>query len=767
MCGIAGILAPPHQTVDRREVAEMCSTLIHRGPDDEGIHVKGPVGLGMRRLSIIDLVDGHQPIHNETYDIWVVFNGEIYNYRELRKDLEGRGHCFYTHSDTEVIVHLYEEMGADCLAKLRGMFAIALYDHRRSSLLLARDRLGKKPLHYAFSRERLLFGSEIKALLSAGPELASVKPQTLLAYFQFGYIPDPSTAFARITKLLPGHALEYVNGAVRSWQYWDVPTYGANSPTSEEECLRDLEQRLAEAVRIRLMSDVPLGALLSGGVDSSLVVALMARAASQPVKTFSIGFNSGEFDELSHARAVAERFGTDHHELVVEPDVEKTVAFLTSKLEEPFGDSSMVPTFQVCEMARRHVTVALSGDGGDELFAGYDRYRIHLAREKYDLLPAWMGEFFRRHLFHKLPVGLTGRNLAYNASLPSRERYLDSIAFLPAADRERSVFTSDFLVWAGEHDDPAASHKNYYDAAPAMDTLSRLLYLDSKTYLPGDILTKVDRMSMLNSLEVRSPLLDHTLFEWVAQLPSDLKMRRGNQKYIFKKLAERVGVPAQVLHRRKQGFAMPLVRWWRRELAGEMLGILTEPRTLQRGYFNATAVRNLISEHTSGRGTFRRPVVVVDIRVVASKFYGSTRLVGQCCEHGWWHGQLTRDFARSFPRYSSQDVRKAGSNLRPAVVLLHQRSTSLTQSPAAFSVAKQSHYGIRKLFGTLRQQNVFVPAYRQTLRSDHARDNGFCHGHGLEYLETGASSDAQGNDINRRPRHEGPNVLNPSTYRNS
>jgi asparagine synthase (glutamine-hydrolysing) len=601
MCGIAGIVAPPHETVERYEVAEMCSTLIHRGPDDEGIYIKGPVGLGMRRLSIIDLVDGHQPIHNETEDVWIVFNGEIYNYPQLRKDLEGRGHCFYTHSDTEVIVHLYEEMGADCLAKLRGMFAIALYDYRRNSLLLARDRLGKKPLHYAFSNGRLLFGSEIKALLSAEPELASVNPQALLQYFQFGYIPDPATAFARINKLLPGHALESVNGAVRSWQYWDVPAYGVNSPSSEEDCLSELEQRLAEAVRVRLISDVPLGALLSGGLDSSLVVALMARAASGPVKTFSIGFNNPEFDELSHARAVAERFSTDHHELVVEPDVEKTVAFLTSRLEEPFGDSSMVPTYQLCQMARRFVTVALSGDGGDELFAGYDRYRIHLKRKKYDLLPPWMGGYFRRHIFHKLPAGFRGRMLAYNASLPSRERYLDSIAFLPAFDRERSLFTREFLAWTGEHQDPAAGHKDYYDAAPALDTLGRLLYLDTKTYLAGDILTKVDRMSMLNSLEVRGPFLDHILFEWVAQLPSHLKLRMGNQKYILKKLAERVGIPAKVLNRPKQGFAMPLVHWWRKELSDGMLGILTEPRTLQRGYFNGPAVRNLISEHTTGR----------------------------------------------------------------------------------------------------------------------------------------------------------------------
>ena len=369
MCGIAGIVGRRDEMIDSAYVRRMCQTMTHRGPDDEGIYTQGPVGLGMRRLSIIDLSGGRQPIHNEDKSIWIVFNGEIYNFPELRRELESRGHQFYTHTDTEVIVHLYEEMGGNCVRKLRGMFAIALYDERRQLLLLARDRLGKKPLHYALSDGRLLFGSEIKALSAVAPELAEVDPEGLLQYFYFGYIPDPLTAFQRIHKLPPGHLLEYMGSEIKIRQYWDVPAYGVHQPKSEEECLEQLEEQLAEAVRIRLISDVPLGALLSGGVDSSLVVAMMARASSGPVKTFSIGFARQDFNEAEYARAVAERFGTEHHELVVEPNIHEALDFLTRMLEEPFGDSSMVQTHYVSYMARQYVTVALSGDGGDELFA--------------------------------------------------------------------------------------------------------------------------------------------------------------------------------------------------------------------------------------------------------------------------------------------------------------------------------------------------------------------------------------------------------------
>jgi asparagine synthase (glutamine-hydrolysing) len=602
VCGIAGIVSSePGAVIDAATIQRMCQTIIHRGPDDEGIYAQGPAGLGMRRLSIIDLAGGHQPIHNEDKTIWVVFNGEIYNFPELRPELEKAGHRFYTNSDTEVIVHLYEEFGADCVKKLRGMFAFAVYDEHRRNLLLARDRLGKKPLHYALINGRLLFGSEIKALLAATRELSEIDAEGLLQFFCFGYIPDPSTAFSRIRKLPPGHVLEFQGGQVTVRGYWDLPAFGTVDPSTEEECLGQLERRLAEATRIRLISDVPLGALLSGGVDSSIVVALMARASTERVRTFSIGFRSHDFNEADYARAVAQRFGTEHHELIVEPKITDMLEKLTGILEEPFADSSILPTYYVSCLARQHVTVALSGDGGDELFAGYDRYAVNLRRRFFDFIPAWAGRWFRNQVYPRLPSSLRGRRFAYNISLRSRDRYIDSLSYLPIGIRERSLFSDEFVAWADTRVSPVELFRSYYDRAPASDPLSRLQYLDTKTYLPADILCKVDRMSMATSLEVRCPLLDHVFVEWATSLAPRWKLRLGQHKYALKKVAERLGVPPHVLHRPKQGFAIPLVHWFRQELKSGLLQVLLEPRTLQRGYFNPQAVRKLVEEHLSGR----------------------------------------------------------------------------------------------------------------------------------------------------------------------
>ncbi len=609
MCGIAGIIdIDSREPVEAEAVHRMCQTIVHRGPDDEGIYANDGVGLGMRRLSIIDLAGGHQPVHNEDQSVWIVFNGEIYNFPELRPELEARGHHFYTNTDTEVIVHLYEDLGVDCVKKLRGMFAIALYDERRRRLLLARDRLGKKPLHYAIHNGRLLFASEIKAILAVAPELADVNFQGLLRYFYFGYIPDPETAFTHIHKLPPGHSLELADGKSVVRQYWDLPAYGTSKPASEEECLEELERRLAEAVRIRLIADVPLGALLSGGTDSSTVVALMARASSKPVKTFSIGFRSKDFNEADYARVVAKRFRTEHHELIVEPDLTQTLEALTRSLEEPFADSSMLPTYYVSCLARQHVTVALSGDGGDELFAGYERYQINLQRRKFDAIPAWSGRWYRRLIHPFVPHSMYGRRLAFNLSLPWRDRYIDGFSLLPALDRERSLFSRDFLRSAANCEDPRDLYRDYLGRAPAQDRLGQLMYLDTKAYLTGDILTKVDRMSMATSLEVRVPILDHVFVEWVTGLPSRWKLNDGQPKYILRKLAERVGVPREVLHRPKQGFAIPLVHWLRNELKGELPQVLLEPRSLQRGYFEPRAVRQLLAEHFSGRQDHSRRI---------------------------------------------------------------------------------------------------------------------------------------------------------------
>jgi asparagine synthase (glutamine-hydrolysing) len=598
MCGIAGMVQnDPDGAVNQAAIHQMCQAIVHRGPDDEGIFVKAGAGLGMRRLSIIDLAGGHQPVFNEDKTVAIVFNGEIYNFQELRPQLESRGHRFSTHTDTEVIVHLYEEYGAECVQKLRGMFAFALYDERLGRLLLVRDRLGKKPLHYALHNRTLFFASEMKSILAVRPDLARVNRQALLQYMYFGYVPEPATAFEPIQKLPAGHLLEFEKGEMCIRRYWDLPEYGTYDPASEEELLEELEHRLAEAVRIRLIADVPLGAMLSGGVDSSTVVALMARASSRPVKTFSIGFRQADFNEAPYARCVAEKFATDHYELIVEPDLVETVTLLTGHLEEPFGDSSMLPTYFISCLARKHVKVALSGDGGDEAFAGYDRYRIHLQDRGYDWIPGWVGRLYRDQVHRWIPRWAPGRNLAYSISLPWPERYTEGVSFQPF-QREMAVLSADFVALNG---DPLRTFREYLDAAPARDALSRILYLDTKTYLPGDILTKVDRMSMATSLEARVPLLDHVLLEWVTSLAPRWKMRNGDQKFILRRLAERVGVPSQVLNRPKQGFALPLGHWMRNELKELVQTILLEPRTLQRGYFNPNGVKNLLDEHFRGR----------------------------------------------------------------------------------------------------------------------------------------------------------------------
>lgn len=601
MCGIVGIIGTePTSRVAIFDINRMCQAILHRGPDDQGTHFNGLAGLGMRRLSIIDLATGQQPICNEDRTVWVVFNGEIYNYRQLRAELQTAGHRLYTNSDTEVIPHLYEELGTDFVAKLRGMFAIALYDERQQQLLLARDRLGKKPLFYAVHKDRLLFASEIRAILAVAPELATVDHTKLMHFFYFGYIPDPFSVYSRIQKLPPGHTLVYQRGNVRVARYWDVPPFAEYESRSENEWLEELEHELAESVQMRLISDVPLGALLSGGVDSSTVVAFMARASAAPVKTFSIAFDKQDFDERHQARMVAQRFGTEHHELTMQPDFWNTLNTLTELLEEPFGDASLLPTYYICQLVRQHVKVALSGDGGDELFAGYDRYAINFQREVFRYIPKWAGQLYRAALFPFLPQGMRGRRFLYNVSLPFRDRYLDSVSHLPADDRERSIFSREFLSLLEEAETPRRIFEMYYDQAPSIHPLGKLQYLDMKTNLAADILTKVDRMSMAASLETRAPLLDHVLVELTARIPAGRKLKGHEGKYLLKKLAERVGVPPEVIYRPKRGFGVPLVHWFRNELRSALHDILTDRKTSQRGYFNTASVRRLLDEHMRG-----------------------------------------------------------------------------------------------------------------------------------------------------------------------
>jgi asparagine synthase (glutamine-hydrolysing) len=600
MCGIAGIVAADREgRVDAVDIQSMCAAIVHRGPDDEGIFVRGPVGLGMRRLSIIDVSGGRQPIHNEDKSVWVVFNGEIYNFIDLRRELEAEGHQFYTHSDTEVIVHLYERYGPACVERLRGMFAFALYDFRKQLLLLARDRLGKKPLHYAVQDGALYFGSEIKSLLAAAPDLSAIDTEGIGQFLYYGYIPDPYTAFSSIRKLPPGYTLQFQNGSLRLYKYWDLPQF-CSADLSEQECLDQMERTLVDAVRMRLISDVPLGALLSGGVDSSVVVAAMARVSDAPVKTFSIGFSEADFNESDYARAVAARFGTEHHELTIDADLWDTVQFLTGIVDEPFADSSIIPTYHVSRIAREHVTVALSGDGGDELFAGYDHYRVHWKRRHLDLLPKWIGPAYHRFVYPMIPSKIRSRNLTHNFVLNSRDRFVSGKPLLPLHDEELTVLAPEFIRLLSGDGSPAAIMRRYYDDAPATDLVSRMQYTDVKTYLTADVLTKVDRMSMACSLEVRCPLLDHVFVELAAKLPLAMKMRGGTSKYLLRRLAEQMGVPRHVLYRPKKGFALPLKHWMRAEMKAELSAVLLEPRTLQRGYFRKEPIERMLREHKRG-----------------------------------------------------------------------------------------------------------------------------------------------------------------------
>jgi asparagine synthase (glutamine-hydrolysing) len=555
--------------VARELVHKMNETIVHRGPDDEGIYTAPGIGLGFRRLSIIDVQGGHQPISNEDGTMWVMLNGEIYNYLELRRDLEQRGHRFATHSDTESIVHLYEEYGVECFAKLRGMFAVALWDSRERKLLLARDRVGKKPLFYADDGNRLLFGSELKALLAGGVSSNAMDTQALCDYFSLGYIPAPKTIYKSVRKVLPGHYLVAAEAGLRDACYWDL-SFADIEERSEKDWCEIVHQNLCEATRIRLMSDVPLGAFLSGGIDSSAVVAMMSRIMNRPVTTCSIGFEVQEYNETDYARQVAKLVNADHHEAIVRPGAVEVVNKLAWHFDEPFADSSAVPTYYVSKVAREHVTVALGGDGGDETFAGYRRYLFDYYENR---LRGWVPSWMRRRVFGPLgrwypPLAAAPRVFRAKATLQSLSRsplegYFNSLSIFRPDEKAR-LFTPEFRRELGDYDSISV-FEHHYNRAGTEDPLSRIQYVDIKTYLPDDILTKVDRASMAVSLEVRAPLLDHRLMESAARMPSSMKLRGRTGKYILKRSLESI-LPTQILYRPKQGFAIPLDRWFRNEL---------------------------------------------------------------------------------------------------------------------------------------------------------------------------------------------------------
>jgi len=601
MCGITGFVrsdnGPVAGTADL--ITRMCQAIIHRGPDDHGVMIKGGAVLGMRRLSIIDLAGGHQPISGEDESVTIVFNGEIYNFRELHSLLKSRGHTFQTHSDTEAIVHAYEEFGPSCVEHLRGMFAFAIWNERKKELFLARDRVGKKPLYYTVTSEgTFVFGSELKSLLVHPEVKRNINLEAVDAYLTLGYVPDPQCIFRDIYKLPPGHHLTFSENRVAIHKYWDFE-FSPDPSMTPEACTRRLRELLDEAVRVRLVSDVPLGAFLSGGIDSSTVVGLMARHMGQPVKTFSIGFHEDSYSELKYARLTARKFATEHHEFFVTPEICDVVDDLVRHFDEPFADPSTIPTYMVSKLARDYVKVVLSGDGGDELFAGYTRYIIDRKRSGFGRLPAVIRRKLMQPLSVKLPHGTLGRNYIHNVALDPIDRYLDSVSVFSTLNRQL-LYTDDFKKQLGTDGGVLSEFRDYAAAVKTGDPLDQLLNIDSKTYLPGDILTKVDRMSMAVSLEARVPLLDHKLIEFVMRIPARMKMSGLQTKYIFKKAVEDL-VPEEILNRPKQGFGMPIEEWINQQLRDHIRDTLHGFRSRQRDYVNPDYVDVLLDEHERGR----------------------------------------------------------------------------------------------------------------------------------------------------------------------
>ncbi|HKZ68631.1 MAG TPA: asparagine synthase (glutamine-hydrolyzing) [Anaerolineales bacterium] len=616
MCGICGVLHFDNAPVDEASLSRMVETILHRGPDDSGTWVDGGVGLGNTRLAIIDLSPaGHQPLSNETGEVWIAFNGEIYNFQSLRPEVESRGHTFRSRTDTETIVHLFEDRGIECLQSLRGMFALALWDGRKRELWLARDRLGKKPLYYFADSQRLIFGSEIKCILAYPDVPRSLNRSVLPLYLAYGYIPAPETIYAGIRMLRPGCWLRVSDGQIEEREYWTVPT---PTPASSElrrgevEWAEVLLDHLREAVRLRLISDVPLGAFLSGGLDSSAVVALMAEAASGPVKTFAMGF-AGEpsYDETAHARIVARHLGTDHHEFIVEPQTVDLVTKLAWHLDQPFGDSSIIPTYLVSKLAREHVTVALTGDGGDELFAGYDRFQAARLAQRYRAVPA----FAHRGLVavaRRLPQGTGYHDLGRRvlrfvsrARLRLPEQHLGWVGVMAPELVDELIGHVGAGLAEGPHSGApvpttvVSHYESYFRVNNGGDPVPALLDVNLRTYLPDDLLIKADRMSMAASLEARSPFLDHVLIEFAVAMPVDFKLRNGVSKYILKK-AFAGKLPNEIIYRQKHGFGMPVGKWFRTTLCEYLTDTLLSPRAAQRGLLNPIVLQRMVNGHLSG-----------------------------------------------------------------------------------------------------------------------------------------------------------------------
>jgi asparagine synthase (glutamine-hydrolysing) len=596
MCGIAGIVRWTDEPVLDHEIRSMCDLMVHRGPDEGGVYLGHGVGLGMRRLSIIGIETGSQPMSNEDGTVWVVFNGEIYNYAALRRELEQRGHVFRTTSDTECLVHLYEDHGARLVQHLQGMFAFAIWDAPQRRLLLGRDRLGIKPLYYAQSDGGLIFASEIKPIMQCSAINRVLDWAAVGHLFTFLSTPATASIVSGISKLEPARvATATANRPLHIERYWDV-RFDPNEKATEGELVEQLRAMLADAVASHRVSDVPIGAFLSGGIDSSAVVATLASQSSTPVKTFSIGFEEGGFNELDHARDVAARFGTDHYDLVLRPDVVRIVEDLTWYLDEPFGDTSAIPTFMVSKLAAEHVKVVLSGDGGDELFAGYDRYLVEARERERDRMPRPLRRAAGA-VGAMMPDGARGKRFLQHLALDGTKRYLDAQMMFRTAEMRR-LFHPDAFEQISRHDATAAAARCLEYSGH--DWLAAAQYCDLNAYLPQDILTKVDRMTMAHSLEARPPLLDHRLVEFAATVPARFRLHNGTTKYLLKQ-AMRGILPDHIIDRQKQGFAVPLASWLRNDLATFARDVLLSQSARQRGLFNTRYVEHLLQLNKRGR----------------------------------------------------------------------------------------------------------------------------------------------------------------------
>jgi asparagine synthase (glutamine-hydrolysing) len=611
MCGIYGIIDPTQDPKRNKALLDrMAAVVVHRGPNDQGDYCDAGIAFGMRRLSIIDIERGHQPIPNEDGTIWAICNGEIYNFKELRADLVARGHVFRCNSDTEVIVHLYEERGVGFVERLRGMFALALWDKAHRRLILARDRLGKKPLYIRREPHRFLFASEIKSILQVEDVPRRLNYQALQEYLALGFAPAPLTLFEGIEKVLPGHYLILEKGQIRDHEYWDVE-FRVDEQCSEAEWIETVREKLLECVRLRLVSDVPLGAFLSGGIDSSSIVAAMARLVDHPVKTYSIGF-AGEdsyYNELPYARRIAQAYSTDHHEIIVRPEVGELLPKLIWYLDEPIADSAFVTTYLVSELASQSVKVILSGVGGDELFGGYRRYLSDNLMPYYKLLPRFLRTKWLPRLFGGLPQDRHSKwenyvrlanAFAQSAELPSALRYTSYVTLFSPEVRDILVKNGSSSGTAERCESGSIMLKHYFDRCQNADSVSQLMYVDMKTSLPDDLLALTDKMSMAASIECRAPFLDHELVELTSRIPSRLKLHGLSMKYLLKKVVD-PWLPNEILQRRKRGFGAPIGAWLRRDLETLVLDTLSEEQVKRRNLLNWRIVESIIAAHKNHR----------------------------------------------------------------------------------------------------------------------------------------------------------------------